>query len=62
MTLREVARRLNVDRSAISRAVQRAANDADLITAAGTIPYIDFPPPYLGHKECHYKMDSRKIV
>jgi len=33
----EVARRLNVDRSAISRAVQRAANDADLIAAAGTI-------------------------
>jgi len=33
----EVARRLNVDRSAISRAVQRAGNDADLIAAAGTI-------------------------
>jgi chromosomal replication initiation ATPase DnaA len=33
----EVARRLNVDRFAISRAVQRAENDTDLITAAGTI-------------------------
>ncbi|MBW1776747.1 MAG: transposase [Deltaproteobacteria bacterium] len=33
----EVARRLNVDRSAISRAVQRAENDANLIAAAGTI-------------------------
>jgi len=34
----EVARRLNVDRSAISRAVQRAGNDEDLIAAADTIP------------------------
>ena len=33
----EVARRLNVGRSAISRAVQRAANDTDLVAAAGTI-------------------------
>ena len=33
----EVARRLNVGRSAISRAVQRAANDTDLMAAAGTI-------------------------
>jgi hypothetical protein len=33
----EVARRLNVDLSAISRAMQRAGNDADLIAAAGTI-------------------------
>jgi len=32
-----VARRLNVDRSAISRAVQRAGNDEDLIAAAATI-------------------------
>ena len=31
-------RRLNADRSAISRAVQRAGNDANLIAAAGTIP------------------------
>ena len=34
----EVARRLNVDRSAISRAVQRAGNDEDLIAAGATIP------------------------
>jgi putative transposase len=33
----EVARRLNVDRSAISRAVQRANRDPDLTAAAGTI-------------------------
>ena len=33
----EVARRLNVGRSAISRAVQRAANDTHLTAAAGTI-------------------------
>lgn len=33
----EVARRLNVDRSAISRAVQRAGNDANLIAAAATL-------------------------
>ena len=33
----EVARRLNVDRSALSRAVQRATTDPDLIAAAGTI-------------------------
>jgi hypothetical protein len=31
-------RRLNADRSAISRAVQRVGNDANLIAAAGTIP------------------------
>ncbi len=33
----EVARRLNVDRSAISRAVQRACNDPDLLAAADPI-------------------------
>jgi putative transposase len=33
----EVARRLNVDRSAISRAVQRAGNDPELMAAADTI-------------------------
>ena len=33
----EVARRLNVDRCAISRAVQRAGNDEDLIAAGATI-------------------------
>jgi putative transposase len=33
----EVARRLNVDRSAVSRAVQRVGNDPDLIAAAKTI-------------------------
>lgn len=33
----EVARRLNVDRSAVSRAVQRASRDPDLTAAAGTI-------------------------
>ena len=31
-------RRLNADRSAINRAVQRVGNDAKLIAAAGTIP------------------------
>ena len=33
----EVARRLNVDRSAISRAVQRVGNDPELIAAARRI-------------------------
>jgi chromosomal replication initiation ATPase DnaA len=33
----EVARRLNVDRSAVSRAVQRVGNDPGLIASAGTI-------------------------
>jgi hypothetical protein len=33
----EVARRLNVDRSAISRAVRRGSSDPDLMAAAGTI-------------------------
>ncbi|MBW1819968.1 MAG: hypothetical protein JRJ60_22745, partial [Deltaproteobacteria bacterium] len=33
----EVGRRLNVDRSAISRAVQRAEKDPDLAAAANTI-------------------------
>jgi len=33
----EVAHRLNVDRSAISRAVQRAEKDADPAAAANTI-------------------------
>jgi predicted regulator of amino acid metabolism with ACT domain len=33
----EVARRLNVDRSAMSRAVQRVGSDADLIVAARKI-------------------------
>lgn len=33
----EVARRLNVDRSAISRAVQRGGNDPDLMAMAGAI-------------------------
>jgi chromosomal replication initiation ATPase DnaA len=33
----EVARRLNADRSAISRAVQRAGNDPDLMGVAGAI-------------------------
>ncbi|MBL7212934.1 MAG: hypothetical protein ISS61_11210 [Desulfobacteraceae bacterium] len=32
-----MARRLNVEGSAISLAVKRAGNDADLIAAAGTI-------------------------
>ena len=33
----EVARRLNVDRSAVSRAIQRAENDADLVAEARMI-------------------------
>ena len=33
----QVARRLNVDRSAVRRAVQRAANDTDLTAAARVI-------------------------
>ena len=33
----DVARRLNVDRSAVSRAVQRVGKDPELISAARTI-------------------------
>ncbi len=34
----EVARRLNVDRSAVSRAARRVSRDPDLIAATKTIP------------------------
>ncbi len=37
VTRSEVARRLNVDRSAVSRAVKRVENDPELVGIAGTI-------------------------